>query len=72
MTGYHHARPVPKQAGKFFPVSNKLAKEMQPDDIWQTMYSGSLELLRSGITTTGDLFDNIRGPAWGDAGFRAL
>ncbi len=45
---------------------------MQPDDIWQAMYSGSLELLQSGITTTGDFFDNIRGPAWGDAGFRAL
>ena len=58
--------------GKFFPVSNKLAKEMQPDDIWQAMYSGSLELLQSGVTTTGDYFDNIRGPAWGDAGFRAL
>ncbi|WP_234465549.1 amidohydrolase family protein [Erwinia sp. S59] len=58
--------------GKFFPVSNKLAKEMQPDDIWQAMYSGSLELLQSGVTTTGDFFDNIRGPAWGDAGFRAL
>lgn len=58
--------------GKFFPVSNKLAKEMQPDDIWQAMYSGSLELLQSGVTTTGDFFDNIRCPAWGDAGFRAL
>ena len=58
--------------GKFFPVSNTLAKGMQPDDIWQAMYSGSLELLQSGVTTTGDFFDNIRGPAWGDAGFRAL
>ena len=58
--------------GKFFPVSNKLAKEMQPDDIWLAMYSGSLELLQSGITTTGDFFDNIHGPAWADAGFRAL
>lgn len=57
---------------RFFPVSNKLAKEMQPDDIWQAMYSGSLELLQSGVTTTGDFFDNIRGPAWGDAGLRAL
>ena len=58
--------------GKFFTVSNTLAKQMQPDDIWQAMYSGSLELLQSGVTTTGDFFDNIRGPAWGDAGFRAL
>ncbi|MBK0127585.1 amidohydrolase family protein [Pantoea sp. S61] len=58
--------------GKFFPVSNKLAKGMQPYDIWQAMYTGSLELLQSGVTTTGDFFDNIRGPAWGDAGFRAL
>ncbi|WP_156149338.1 amidohydrolase family protein [Pantoea sp. SM3] len=58
--------------GKFFPVSNKLAKAMQPDDIWHAMYSGSLELLQSGVTTTGDFFDNIHGPAWGDAGFRAL
>lgn len=58
--------------GKFFPVSNKLAKAMQPDEIWHAMYSGSLELLQSGVTTTGDFFDNIHGPAWGDAGFRAL
>lgn len=58
--------------GEFFPVSNELAKNMQPDDIWQAMYSGALELLQSGITTTGDFFDNVRGPAWGDAGFRAL
>ncbi|WP_337024080.1 MULTISPECIES: amidohydrolase family protein [unclassified Pantoea] len=58
--------------GKFFPVSNKLAKAMQPDDTWQAMYFGSLELLQSGVTTTGDFFDNIRGPAWGDAGFKAL
>ncbi|WP_277977944.1 amidohydrolase family protein [Pantoea endophytica] len=58
--------------GKFFPVSNKLASAMQPDDVWQAMYSGSLELLQSGVTTTGDFFDNIRGPEWGDAGFKAL
>lgn len=58
--------------GKFFPVSNKSGMAMQPDDIWQAMYTGSLELLQSGITTTGDFFDNIRGPGWGDAGFRAL
>ena len=60
------------KAGKFFPVNNALAKKMQPDDIWQAMYTGSLELLQSGVTTTGDFFDNIRGPSWGNAGFMAL
>lgn len=58
--------------GKFFPVSNKLAKVMQPEDIHTAMYVGALELLQSGVTTTGDFFDNIHGPAWGDAGFNAL
>lgn len=58
--------------GKFFTVSNALAKKMQPDDVWQAMYTGSLELLQSGVTTTGDFFDNIRGPSWGNAGFMAL
>lgn len=60
------------QQGKFFPVSNKLAKVMQPEDIWLAMYTGALELLQSGVTTTGDFFDNVRGAAWGDAGFTAL
>ncbi|MCU5774531.1 amidohydrolase family protein [Erwiniaceae bacterium BAC15a-03b] len=60
------------QQGKFFPVSNRLAQVMQPDDIYTAMYSGALELLQGGITTSGDFFDNIQGPAWGDAGFNAL
>ncbi len=60
------------QQGKFFPVSNRLAQVMQPDDIYTAMYSGALELLQGGITTSGDFFDNIQGPAWGDAGFKAL
>ncbi|WP_312239894.1 amidohydrolase family protein [Pantoea sp.] len=58
--------------GKFFPVSNRLAKVMQPDDIYIAMYSGALELLSAGITSSGDFFDNIQGPAWGDAGYKAL
>lgn len=58
--------------GKFFPQSNRLAQQMQPDDIEIAMYTGAIELLNGGITTTGDFFDNIRGPAWGDAGYRAL
>ncbi len=58
--------------GKFFPTSNRLAQAMQPDDIKIAMYSGALELLNGGVTTTGDFFDNIRGPAWGEAGFQAL
>ncbi|WP_312414024.1 amidohydrolase family protein [Pseudescherichia sp.] len=58
--------------GKFFPVSNKLAKVMQPQDIHTAMYTGALELLQSGVTTTGDFFDNIHGPEWGDAGLTAL
>ncbi|WP_437614130.1 amidohydrolase family protein [Erwinia sp. V71] len=60
------------QQGKFFPISNQLAQVMQPQDIYSAMYSGALELLQSGITTSGDFFDNIHGPAWGDAGLRAL
>ncbi|WP_313682880.1 amidohydrolase family protein [Pantoea sp.] len=58
--------------GKFFPVSNKLGQKMQPGDIETAMYTGALELLNSGVTTTGDFFDNIQGPAWGDAGYQAL
>ena len=33
------------QQGKFFPVSNRLAQVMQPQDIYTAMYSGALELL---------------------------
>ena len=58
--------------GTFFPVSNKLAQAMQPEDIHIAMYSGAVELLNGGVTSTGDFFDNIQGPAWGDAGFEAL
>ena len=58
--------------GAFFPVSNKLAQAMQPEDIHIAMYSGAVELLNGGVTSTGDFFDNIQGPAWGDAGFEAL
>ncbi|WP_338563866.1 amidohydrolase family protein [Erwinia sp. E_sp_B04_7] len=60
------------QDGKFFPVSNKLGARMHPADIYTAMYSGAVELLSSGITTSGDFFDNIRGPEWGDAGLKAL
>lgn len=60
------------QQGKFFPVSNRLAQVMQPQDIYTAMYSGALELLQGGTTTSGDFFDNIHGPAWGNAGLRAL
>lgn len=58
--------------GKFFPISNALGKVMQPKDIYIAMYTGALELLNGGITTSGDFFDNIQGPEWGDAGFNAL
>ncbi|WP_241488321.1 amidohydrolase family protein [Winslowiella iniecta] len=60
------------QDGQFFPVSNRLGQLMQPEDIAIAMYSGALELLQGGITTSGDFFDNIHGPAWGDAGIKAL
>ncbi|WP_433977630.1 amidohydrolase family protein [Erwinia sp. E_sp_B01_9] len=56
------------QDGKFFPVSNKLGARMHPADIYTAMYSGAVELLSSGITTSGDFFDNIRGPEWGMPG----
>ncbi|WP_236722667.1 amidohydrolase family protein [Pantoea latae] len=59
-------------AGKFFPVSSALGKAMQPEDIHTAIYTGALELLNGGVTTSGDFFDNIHAPAWGDAGFRAL
>ncbi|WP_409076510.1 amidohydrolase family protein (plasmid) [Pantoea sp. C3] len=58
--------------GKFFPVSNQLGARMQPDDIYIAMYSGAVELLSGGITSSGDFFDNIKGPAWGDVGLKAL
>jgi cytosine/adenosine deaminase-related metal-dependent hydrolase len=58
--------------GKFFPVSNQLGARMQPADIYSAMYSGAVELLSGGITSSGDFFDNIRGPKWGDAGLKAL
>lgn len=60
------------QDGKFFPVSNQLGARMQPEDIYSAMYSGAVELLSGGITSSGDFFDNIKGPEWGDAGFKAL
>lgn len=60
------------QDGKFFPVSNQLGARMQPADIYTAMYSGAVELLSGGITSSGDFFDNIRGPEWGDAGLKAL
>ncbi|WP_213064409.1 amidohydrolase family protein [Acinetobacter puyangensis] len=58
--------------GKFFPISNELAKNMTPQDTYLAMYSGALELISNGITTTADFFDNIHGPAWGEAGLKAL
>lgn len=58
--------------GKFFPVSSKLAAAMRPDDVRVAMYTGALELLDGGITTTGDFFDNVLSPAHGDAGLAAL
>lgn len=58
--------------GKFFPVSSTLGAKMKPQDIYISMYSGALELIAAGITTSGDFFDNVRGPAWGDAGYKAL
>ncbi|WBG93214.1 amidohydrolase family protein (plasmid) [Pantoea piersonii] len=58
--------------GKFFPVSSALGQAMQPEDIYTAIYTGALELVNGGITTSGDFFDNIHGPAWGDAGFSAL
>ncbi|WP_380178554.1 amidohydrolase family protein [Kalamiella sp. sgz302252] len=58
--------------GEFSPVSTKLGAKMQPQDIYTSIYSGAIELLAAGITASGDFFDNVRGPAWGDAGYKAL
>ena len=58
--------------GQFFPVSSKLAAKMTPDDVHAAMYTGALELIDAGITTTADFFDNVLTPAHGDAGLRAL
>ncbi|QBR52283.1 hydrolase [Erwinia sp. QL-Z3] len=60
------------QDGKFFPVSNQLGARMQPADTYTAMYTGAVELLSGGITSSGDFFDNIKGPQWGDAGLKAL
>lgn len=59
-------------AGQFFPVSSKLAAKMTPEDVHTAMYTGALELIDGGITTTADFFDNVLTPAHGDAGLRAL
>gem|GEM_PF-307698 len=58
--------------GKFFPVSAGLAAGMTPQDTHIAMYTGALELLASGITTTGDFFDNVLTPAHATAGLQAL
>lgn len=58
--------------GKFSAVSSRSGAAMQPDDVYIAMYSGALELLAAGITTSSDFFDNIRGPEWADAGYKAL
>lgn len=58
--------------GQFFPVSSKLAAKMTSDDVHTAMYTGALELIDAGITTTADFFDNVLTPAHGDAGLRAL
>ncbi len=58
--------------GQFFPVSSALAAKMTPDDVHTAMYTGALELLDGGITSTADFFDNVLTPAHGEAGLRAL
>lgn len=58
--------------GKFFPVSSRLGKVMSADDSYTAIYTGALELIDSGITSSADFYDNIQGPAWADAGIRAL
>jgi 5-methylthioadenosine/S-adenosylhomocysteine deaminase len=58
--------------GQFFPVSSRLAAAMTPEDVHAAMYLGAVELLASGITTTGDFFDNVLTPAHGEAGLKAL
>ncbi|BAP45204.1 metal-dependent hydrolase [Pseudomonas sp. StFLB209] len=60
------------QQGQFFPVSSRLAAAMTPEDTYAAMRLGALELLHGGITATGDFFDNVRSPAHGEAGLRAL
>lgn len=58
--------------GEFSPVVTKLGAKMEPQDIYTSMFSGAVELVASGITTSCDFFDNVRGPAWADAGYKAL
>lgn len=60
------------QQGQFFPVSAKLAAGMTPADTYIAMRLGAVELLNSGVTTTGDFFDNVLSPEHGEAGLRAL
>lgn len=59
-------------AGKFFPVSSRLAAAMTPEDVYVAMLTGALEQLDGGTTTVADFFDNVRTPAHGLAGHRAL
>jgi len=58
--------------GEFSPVSTRSGARMQQQDIYTAIYSGAVEQIAAGITTSGDFFDNVRGPAWGEAGFKAL
>ncbi|ALM87026.1 hydrolase [Bordetella sp. N] len=58
--------------GQFFPVSSRLARAMQPNDVRVAMYTGALELLQSGVTTTGDFFDNVLTKEHGQAGLDGL
>nr|WP_305068797.1 amidohydrolase family protein [Luteimonas sp. Y-2-2-4F] len=58
--------------GEFFPVSSRLAAAMTPEDVGVAMRLGALELLDGGITATADFFDNVPGPAHGEAGLAAL
>lgn len=57
---------------KFFPVSSKLAGAMTAEDIHTAMYTGAVELIHGGITTTADFFDNVLSRDHGEAGARAL
>ncbi|HEY6279702.1 MAG TPA: amidohydrolase family protein, partial [Streptosporangiaceae bacterium] len=56
----------------YFKVSVELGRAFGPDDIYQGTRLACAEAISSGITTVHDWCHNVRGPAYAEAGLRAL
>jgi len=60
------------QAGKFFPVTNRLGALYTPEDTRLGVRAGAIEGLSGGITTVVDFFDNVRDRSHADAALAGL